>query len=79
MVGKVQATNFAQGTVEISKSGDWTQNGQMSLENMQLFLEFTSDVNYLTPQERCVASIIPIKPTHFLLKFGMKINVKMQE
>ena len=79
MVGQVHATNFAQDAIEFLKSGDWTQNGQISLDNLHLFLEFTSYVNYLTPQERRIASTIPLKPTDSLLTFGMKINAKMQE
>ncbi len=61
------------------KSGNWIQNGQISLDKLQVFLEFTSYVNYLTPRERRVAYTTEIKPTDSLFDFAMKISNKLQE
>ncbi len=79
MVGKVHATEYAHDASEFLKSGNWIQNGQISLDKLQVFLEFTSYVNYLTPRERRVASIIEIKPIDSLFDFAMKISNKLQE
>ncbi len=63
--------------LNFSKSGNWIQNGQISLEKLQVFLEFTSYVNYLTPRIRRVVSTIEIKPTDSLFYFAMKISNKL--
>ncbi len=79
MVGQVHATEYAHDAIEFLNSGNWIQNGQISLDKLQVFLEFTSYVNYLTPRERRVASIIEIKPIDSLFDFAMKISNKLQE
>lgn len=64
MVGQVHATECAHNATEFLKFGNWIQNGQMSLDKLQVFLE--TYVNYHTPRERRVASISEIKPTDYL-------------
>lgn len=77
--GQAYAADFANEAISALQSGNWSEDGKISLERLRTVFEFQCYIMYLTPQERRLASTLKFKPDQSLLDFASKLSKRVQE
>ena len=79
IVGQARATKYAADCVKFLKSGNWGQDNMISFDKVRLFLELTTFINYLSPQQRRLVSTVELKPDDILFNYAMRVDQQLRK
>ena len=77
--GQARAANVANEALDALRTASWLTNGSLTEERLRCLLEFLCYIQFLSPNERRIASSINFKPGDSLMDFGSQIAKKLRE
>ena len=79
LTAQSRSAELATDALESLKTAGWIQNDVLTTENFYRIIEFQYYINFISPQERRIASSLQYTQNESLLDFDTKIGTKLKE
>ena len=77
--GQARAANVANEAIDALNSASWLNSGTLTESRLRSLIEFLVYIQFLSPNERRIASSLDFKPGDSLMDYGNKIAKKLRE